>query len=650
MNISHEILSRDEARAVADYDSGARGWYKDSTVKSRALFARRNAFTYYVAINTWLNIIKDCDEWAAQAVRNMILRSGLISTVKDAISDADLLVKGKEPVTEVGVLLVHVAKGRRKSYFGLDPDRNVFRDDLATSLQLLRYLKRMSLLNDKELEEASLADFKTVENANKLKQRREYPVWLIEEIRCVISDLLPWAKFVKFYNDLSIMDFSLPTGTTAEGLTTLGSKLDYIAHCYPEAFIMPMGFPYVFPHYMMDQDDRCVRVQAVPKSIKSSRIIAMEHVWRQSISNTVAKYLSTLLPSDLDITDQTRNQLLAEQGSRDGSVATLDASHASDMITKTHMRSVFPPDVVRILDYLFSDFWEIGEQRRTMQMMSTAGHSLTFIFETIFYYAVAEAAARIYTRFTGQRKSLVVSAYGDDVILSSEIAPLAIELYSYLGLKINEDKSFISGPYRESCGEEYYDGIRLSTVYYPRFPVVGDLSSKSISLGVRMYRDTYRGKIDDSTTMLVDLQKRLFGISYGASMFVWDIVSSVHPKMTSSRYGEICNDLWGAVALTESYNPAERLLEKGFNVPSSVIQACAARKHSYASIRYSLPKGYKLSEEQERVFNAYKYYHFLKTGPTYASPLDELLGVSDPPVDIEAMYGSGQLIWRYQID
>jgi hypothetical protein len=246
-----------------------------------------------------------------------------------------------------------------------------------------------------------------------------------------------------------------------------------------------------------------------------------------------------------------------------------------------------------------------------------------------------------------------VSVYGDDVVISSQAAQTAKEFYSLLGLKINDDKSFIDGPYRESCGEEYYNGINLTSAYYPRFPVVGKMSSEKISLGVDLYRDSYRGKIDDSTTMLIDLQKKLYQISYNASLFLWDVIKAARPKLTTSVYGTVCSDLWGAMELGVPFNLAERTQErvqresdKDFRLPSSVVSACATQKHYYASVQYTHADINFISVQAERTFDIYKYQNFLKTGPTYATPLDELLGVSEPPISFSQYSGMARLVWR----
>jgi hypothetical protein len=640
MNISHEVLSRDAVVSIIKVDATK---FKADVSK----YTNANTLSYYVAINTWYHIVAECDIWAAQALLKSIQTYGLLTVVKQCNDDADRLVKGEDPLSDIGRLLVTISTSSSKRYFGLDEGRNVFKQDLATALQLLRYLRRFSPSKNDWIKEASLQDFIATENVVKMRQRTEYPKWLVDELRDEINQLLDWDSMrIRIEREVTITEFKLPEGTTKEGLSTFGDKLTFVANHYPEAFIQPMGYPYVFPYYEKDMDDHASEVNAVPKSYKASRIIAKEHVWRQARAGVIARILQDYLPEFVDITDQSRNQNLAKLGSMDGSLATLDASHASDLISKTLYRSIFPEWYVRVCDELFSTYHICKGKKRMMQMMSTAGHSLTFGNETMVYYAIARVATNLVERLTGDKLG-VVSAYGDDVVLPTGAAETAIDLYHILGLRINVDKSFIEGNYRESCGEEYLYGVNLTTIYYPRFPVVGKLTSKSIELGVKMYRDSYRGKIDDSTTMLIDLQKRLFTVSYNASLFVWEVLTTARPRLTTSVYGTICEDLWGGVGIAPTANLASRMLDKGINVPKSVVSACESKRHSYPSIQYSLPKNRKISEQEERAFNAYKYYRFLKTGPTFASALDELLGVSEPPMSLSTAFGEGKLVWRY---
>jgi len=639
MNISQEVLTRDEAAQIAKLDCTKHNGPKE--------YVQKNTFTYYVAINTWYHLIDVRDKWAAAALLDYIQRNGLLHTIKVCDKDASCLVKGEE-LSQIGRIIVQISKDSCvTNYFAKDPEKNFLRDDLATALQLLRYLKRFSPLDNDWVKTESINNFLSNENYTKQKQRCEYPYWLISCISEEIEEIIDWEQVIHIIDSMDDYDFSIPEGTTYEGYHHLNEKIDAIFSQHPECAYRPFGLPFVFPYYSKNTDDDTSRVQAVPKSYKAARIIAMEPVYRQARANFLSKRLQRLLPECIDVTDQTRNQKLAWAGSRTGDYATLDASNASDLISKTLFRSVIPSEVVKRIDPLFSHYTEVNGTKRTMQMMSTAGHSLTFIFETIIYYGIAAAACKYCSLFTNE--TYYTSVYGDDVVISSDAARTAIEFYSMLGLKINEDKSFISGPYRESCGEEYYRGCNVSSNYYPRFPVVGTISSKSISLGVRTYRDTYRGKIDDSTTMLVDLQKRLFGLSYTSSLFVWEVVKTARSKITSSSFGTICNDLWASVDSGQPYNVTDHVKDLDGNkviIPPKVAALCETQKHSYASIQYRLGK--KNHPISERNFDIFRYQSFLRSGPSYSDGLSELLGVSDPPMSLEAYMGDGVLVWRYE--
>jgi hypothetical protein len=57
-----------------------------------------------------------------------------------------------------------------------------------------------------------------------------------------------------------------------------------------------------------------------------------------------------------------------------------------------------------------------------------------------------------------------VRVYGDDIIVPTDFAvPVAEELEAF-GLKVNFDKSFWTGKFRESCGGDYYDGVDVTPI------------------------------------------------------------------------------------------------------------------------------------------------------------------------------------------
>jgi hypothetical protein len=62
------------------------------------------------------------------------------------------------------------------------------------------------------------------------------------------------------------------------------------------------------------------------------------------------------------------------------------------------------------------------------------------------------------------RKSIYV--YGDDVIVPTAQAANAIKQLEAFGLKVNRDKSCISGFFRESCGMDAYKGVSVTPVRF----------------------------------------------------------------------------------------------------------------------------------------------------------------------------------------
>lgn len=663
MNTNLELVTKAEAESIAKIDSKNK---KLTSVPNK--YVQKNIFSYYVLVNTWLHIINVCDPFLSGFVKTYLLKYGLITLIKECDETALRLVQGVEIPS--GLLSYRI---KEAAYIhplfttvNLDGTRNFQRDRLATALQLLRYPKRFSPQVNDVIQSDSLTEFMDVENRNKLSQRREKPSFLTSVCREIIEDLLPWDQICKEIEALPREDFRFSSGSTAEGLKTLGQKVTYMASEYPECFIAPMGIPYIFPYHLAEKrfDEKqglpynVSVVQAVPKSYKAARIIAMEGVYRQSRSARVLDIMCKYLPEWIDIRDQSRNQFYAHWGSVFDDIATLDATHASDFITKSHWRDLFPHRFVQLVDPLLGNYTQIKDRTALMQMASTSGHELTFIIETIVYFAIG-ASACIYADLFNPNSDVrriwisdrfpsvpLVTVYGDDTALWSGAAETAVDFFGMMGLKINVSKSFITGPYRESCGEEYWNGTNTATVYFPRFPLIGSFDPKGkINLGKRLYRDAYRGKTDDSTTMLVDLQKRLFTVSTGASRFVEWIIRQVRGKMTSSPLFSDLPDMWSYTSLAPKVTPVGYTITgERVQLPPAVAEACTTERHSYVSIRYKLDE-MNLTEAQKRAYDIYKYQRFLLHGPSYSDPLLKLLGVSDRPQSYAEVFGVGTLEW-----
>jgi hypothetical protein len=85
---------------------------------------------------------------------------------------------------------------------------------------------------------------------------------------------------------------------------------------------------------------------------------------------------------------------------------------------------------------------------------SSMGNGSTFSIETIVFAAACASLG-----------SVAFSVYGDDIIIEQALATPLIELLEYLGFIINRDKSYIDGPFRESCGVSCWLGQDITPRY-----------------------------------------------------------------------------------------------------------------------------------------------------------------------------------------
>jgi len=103
------------------------------------------------------------------------------------------------------------------------------------------------------------------------------------------------------------------------------------------------------------------------------------------------------------------------------------------------------------------------------------GNGFTFELESLIFYAAAFAVrefAHLHPDLiepdgrTGVRHiEGPLSVYGDDVILPSGLSGLFASFSAFLGFRVNSKKSFSSGPFRESCGSHYFDGVDCKPIF-----------------------------------------------------------------------------------------------------------------------------------------------------------------------------------------
>lgn len=199
------------------------------------------------------------------------------------------------------------------------------------------------------------------------------------------------------------------------------------------------------------------RFTTVPKNAKTDRGICVEPHLNASFQMAVGKKIRDRLSRvgiHLDNAQEVHGSL-ARLGSLDGSLATIDLSAASDTISYEIVKLLFPEDWFYLLASLRSPETFFRGDWVALEKFSSQGNGFTFEMETLLFYAMSLTAMK-----TCQANPTLTNcrAYGDDLIIASHAAPTLVQFLNWSGFVTNADKTFISGPFRESCGQDYFLG------------------------------------------------------------------------------------------------------------------------------------------------------------------------------------------------
>lgn len=176
-----------------------------------------------------------------------------------------------------------------------------------------------------------------------------------------------------------------------------------------------------------------------------------------------------LLRSGIDLEHgQTLHRDLAREGSVSGEWATLDLSNASDTVSESLVRISFPDEWFASLSQLRAEFTLHKVQKvdrwHRLEKFSAMGNGYTFEVETVCFLAIAMAAD---PRLVPGRNLFV---YGDDIIIPSDSHRVVSAALAFCGFTLNRAKSFHEGPFRESCGGDFWDGVDVRPVYLKSLP------------------------------------------------------------------------------------------------------------------------------------------------------------------------------------
>ena len=203
----------------------------------------------------------------------------------------------------------------------------------------------------------------------------------------------------------------------------------------------------------------------VPKTSVIDRCAAKEPEYNMYVQKAVGDYIRQRLKRvGIDLNDQSINQRLAYQGSIDRSLATIDLSSASDSVTTQLVLRVLPEEWYYLLDDIRSKETCIDGEWHLNEMFSSMGNGFTFELESMIFWSILRSCS-YFTRTSGR-----ISVYGDDLICPTGLCESLLPTLDFLGFKVNSKKTFIEGPFRESCGKHWFMGEDVTPFYIKNVP------------------------------------------------------------------------------------------------------------------------------------------------------------------------------------
>jgi len=210
-------------------------------------------------------------------------------------------------------------------------------------------------------------------------------------------------------------------------------------------------------------------VMFVPKNSKTHRAIGQPVTLNSMVQLGVGDWISDRLRVfGIDLSDQSLNQRLAKRGSepdlhRFGPWCTLDLEMASDSLARAVCRLLLPPEWFSFLNRVRVPTYTLDGKVRTYEKFSAMGNGFTFPLETLVFAAACHAVTGL--RAVRGVSSDGFSVYGDDIVIRQSNALELSELLRFLGFRVNKEKSFWFGSFRESCGEDYVDGLNIRPAF-----------------------------------------------------------------------------------------------------------------------------------------------------------------------------------------
>lgn len=200
------------------------------------------------------------------------------------------------------------------------------------------------------------------------------------------------------------------------------------------------------------------RFTSVPKNNETRRPINIEPfcniVVQKLIGSNLRSQMKRIFDVDLDtLSDNHRIRI------SDPKIATIDLKNASDSVSTELCRFLLPK-------YIFDELMlarspmilGYDDSYHLVNKVSAMGNGFTFELMSLMLTSIC------------RQLDPHSSVFGDDIIIAKEHATRLTELLEDVGFVVNAEKSFIDGPFRESCGGNYHDDFGYIESFDIKYP------------------------------------------------------------------------------------------------------------------------------------------------------------------------------------
>lgn len=207
------------------------------------------------------------------------------------------------------------------------------------------------------------------------------------------------------------------------------------------------------------------------KNVQESRFCCTEPGVNMLFQLALGKWILDRLRGQfgIDLSNQAElNKELAQVYSMTDDGVTIDLTSASDSISVALVSKYLPPTISRWLMTFRTTHTLLPKHGRVeLPMVSTMGNGFTFPLQCAIFACIVRTAYQLSgsDQPVGPRNR-EWGVFGDDIICPrGPISSKVKRLLYLLGMEVNVSKTFESGPFRESCGGDFYLGSNVRGVY-----------------------------------------------------------------------------------------------------------------------------------------------------------------------------------------